>query len=80
MCIRDRPNTLFMSASLAGSGLLILAGLWTPVAGTVVTVIEISRVLTAAQDPLVGLMTGTVGGALAMLGPGRWSVDAKLGN
>ena len=40
--------------------------------------IGILQVLTMAEDPLVCLMAGTVGGALAMLGPGRWSVDAQL--
>jgi hypothetical protein len=41
-------------------------------------VLDISQVLATAEDPLVCLMAGTVGGALAMLGPGRWSVDAQL--
>jgi len=71
-------DTTLSSASLAGSGLLLVAGLWTPLAGTVVAVIETSQVLTMAPDRLVSLLAGTVGGALAMLGPGRWSVDARL--
>ena len=66
------------SASLGVSGLLLIAGLWTPVAGAAIAIIEIARVLTLDPDPLVGLMSGTVGGALALLGPGRWSVDARL--
>lgn len=68
----------FISASLAGSGLLLIAGLWTPLAGTAVAAIEISQALTSAPHPLVSLLTGTVGAALALLGPGRWSVDAHL--
>ena len=71
------PTTL-TSASLAGSWLLLIAGLWTPLAGTAVAAIEVLQVLTMAEDPLVCLMAGSVGGALAMLGPGRWSVDAQL--
>jgi hypothetical protein len=66
------------SASLAASGVLLIAGLWTPLAGTVVAVLELSHVLTIAPDRLVCLLAGTVAGALAMLGPGRWSVDAQL--
>jgi uncharacterized membrane protein YphA (DoxX/SURF4 family) len=66
------------SASLAGSGLLLFAGLWTPVAGAVVALIEISQLLRVHEDPLVGLLAGTIAAALAMLGPGRWSVDARL--
>jgi len=66
------------SASLAASGLLLIAGLWTPLVGAVVAVFEISHVLTTGPDRLTCLLAGTVGGALAMLGPGRWSVDARL--
>ena len=73
-----RLQTTLTSASLAGLGLLLIAGLWTPVAGTAVAAIEILQMLTMADDPLVCLMAGTVGCALAMLGPGRWSVDAQL--
>ena len=71
------PVTL-TSLSLAGSGLFLLAGLWTPLAGTAIAMIEISRILTIDHDPLVSLLVGTVAGALAMLGPGRWSADAQL--
>jgi hypothetical protein len=39
--------------------------------------IEISRILTS-EDLFAGVLAATVGGALAMLGPGRWSVDARL--
>jgi len=66
------------SASLAAAGLLLVVGLWTPVAGVVVALIEISQVVRFDQHPLVGLLTGTIATALAMLGPGRWSVDARL--
>jgi len=66
------------SASLALAGLLLIVGLWTPVAGAVVALIEISRILRFDEHPAVGLLTGTIAAALAMLGPGRWSVDARL--
>jgi hypothetical protein len=37
----DPPlQTIITSASLAGAGLLLIAGLWTPLAGTVVVAIE----------------------------------------
>jgi len=71
------PVTL-ISASLAVLGLLLVAGLWTPVAGAVAAVIEISQLLSVAEHPLVSLLAGTIAAALAMLGPGRWSIDARL--
>ena len=66
------------SLSLAGSGLLLLAGLWTTLAGTVVALIQMSQILTIDSDPVVSLLAGTIAAGLAMLGPGRWSADARL--
>jgi hypothetical protein len=66
------------SATGTASALLLIAGLWTPVAGTVVALLAASHVLATVSDRLVCLLAGTVGVALAMLGPGRWSVDARL--
>ena len=58
--------------------MLLTAGLWTPVAGTLIASIESWQILTPAGDRWVALLLGTIGGALAMLGPGFWSVDARL--
>jgi uncharacterized membrane protein YphA (DoxX/SURF4 family) len=66
------------SATLALAGLLLVVGLWTPVAGAVVAVIEISQILRVDGHPVVGLLTGAIAAGLALLGPGRWSVDARL--
>ena len=66
------------SASLAVAGLLLGVGLWTPVAGAIVAAFEISQILRIDEHPVVALLTGTIAAALAMLGPGRWSVDARL--
>ena len=63
--------------SLAGPGLLLVAGLWTPLAGMAVAAIELFRIL-PSEDVFAPLMAATMGGALAMLGPGRWSLDARL--
>jgi len=73
----DPPATLTF-ASFAGPGLLLVAGLWTPLAGMAVAVIEISRIVTSDGDPFARLLTATIAAALAMLGPGRWSLDARL--
>ena len=74
----DAPLTVTLpSLSFAAPGLLLIAGLWTPVAGIAVAAIELSRILTS-EDVFAPLMAATMGGALAMLGPGRWSLDARL--
>jgi putative oxidoreductase len=74
----DAPSHMTLTAaSLAILGLLLVAGLWTPVVGAVVALIQISTLVTGGH-PLVGLLAGTIAAALAMLGPGRWSIDARL--
>jgi putative oxidoreductase len=75
----DPPiTTAISSAFLAGFGLLLIAGLWTPIAGTLVALLQIWQMMTITGDRWVPLLLGTIGGALAMLGPGLWSVDARL--
>ena len=59
-------------------GLLLIAGLWTPVVGAVVAVVPISQFLRVDEHPLVACLAGTIAGALAMFGPGHWSIDARL--
>jgi putative oxidoreductase len=57
---------------------LLLAGLWTPVAGVLMAVVELCLVLSHPSDPWMHVRLGVLGAALAMLGPGAWSVDAHL--
>lgn len=61
-----------------GASLLLFVGLWTPVAGQVVLVLEGWHVFSQPQDPWTHILLATLGGALALLGPGAWSVDARL--
>jgi uncharacterized membrane protein YphA (DoxX/SURF4 family) len=62
----------------AGAGILLLIGLWTPIAGTLVMLIELSSIFSQAGDPWIYVLLGTLGAALALLGPGAWSIDARL--
>ena len=61
-----------------GYALLILCGLWTPIVGTLIALLETWQILTVTEDRMVGLLLATMGAALAMLGPGWWSADAHL--
>ena len=63
---------------LLAAGILLIAGLWTPIAGTSVALTEIWKLLTLHGDKPLWLMLATTGAALAMLGPGLWSIDARL--
>ena len=66
------------SACLASSGILLIPGLWTPIAGTVAAFIVLGQMLTGAGDRSAPLLLGSIALTLAMLGPGVWSVDARL--
>ena len=61
-----------------GAGILLLAGLWTPVAGLLAAVIELWCAFSPAGDMLTHILLMTLTIASALAGPGAWSVDARL--
>jgi len=61
-----------------GIGLLLLVGLWTPVAGTMLAILALWHAFLNAANPWLFVLMGILGGGLALLGPGVWSVDARL--
>ena len=71
-------NVTIPAILLLGAGILLIAGLWTPIVGSSIALIEVWKMLMLAGNKPLWLMLGTVGAALAMLGPGLWSVDARL--
>lgn len=60
------------------TGVLLLGGLWTPVAGILVVAIESWTAFSKPGDHWNQILLGTLGAALALLGPGVWSIDARL--
>jgi uncharacterized membrane protein YphA (DoxX/SURF4 family) len=58
--------------------MLLLAGLYTPVAGGLVAVIELWNAFSQSGNLSTHILLGTLAAALAFLGPGAWSVDARL--
>ena len=71
-------NVTIPAMLLIAAGILLIAGLWTPIVGASVALTEIWKMLMLHGDKSGWLLLGTVGAALAMLGPGLWSVDARL--
>jgi putative oxidoreductase len=71
------PGVLLFQALSIALGLLLLAGLWTPVAGTLVAAEALWNVF-ASGHPWGWIMLATMGAALALIGPGAWSIDARL--
>jgi hypothetical protein len=67
-----------LSVLQGAAAILLIIGLYTPIVGTIVAVFEGCRLVIMPADRLVYLLLASVGAALAMLGPGLWSVDARL--
>ena len=60
------------------AALLLCAGLWTPIAGSMLVGLAAWTAFSRVDDPWALLLLAAVGVALAMLGPGAWSIDARL--
>ena len=65
-----------------GAGILLLVGLWTPLAGglaaTVKVCIAFLRYFSHSGDPWIPILQAVLSAVLAMVGPGAWSIDARL--
>ena len=74
--------TLVLEILGAGSALLLVVGLWTPVAGSLTGIVNVwiacSRHFWHSGDPWTAVIPAVLGVALALIGPGAWSIDARL--
>jgi uncharacterized membrane protein YphA (DoxX/SURF4 family) len=57
---------------------LLLTGLWTPLSASLVAAVGLWSGLASRDEPSKTLLLMAIGVALVMLGPGAWSVDARL--
>jgi len=64
------------------AGILLLIGLWTPVAGALATIVKVwlalSRYFSHSGDSWIAVALAVLSTVLAMVGPGAWSIDARL--
>ena len=75
----DPPlNVTILAVLSIGAGVLLIAGLWTPIVGICIALIQICKMMMLSGDKWVWLLLAAAGAALAMLGPGLWSIDARL--
>jgi putative oxidoreductase len=76
----EKPQTLLLilqSIACAAASLL-LVGLWTPIAGVAIAVLELWTTMSRMNGMESAVLLATLGAALALLGPGSYSIDAKL--
>ena len=62
----------------AVAAILLLIGLWTPLVGVLIAVAELGLAVRNPAEPWTYVHFATMGAALAMLGPGGCSLDARL--
>jgi putative oxidoreductase len=61
-----------------GAGVLLVVGLWTPIAGVLAAVVELWSAFSQPGDRLTHILLVTLCAAVALVGPGAWSLDARL--
>jgi putative oxidoreductase len=74
------PPTLHLPLQILGwlTAPFLAVGLWTPFAATLQVLITLPGALLSASAHPELLLRAVLGVSLAMLGPGAWSVDARL--
>lgn len=79
-CLSATPVCTFVVRKSVGAcaGILLIVGLWTPIAGMVLAGVEAWIALSAADGAGVAIGLAVLGLTLAMIGPGAWSVDGRL--
>jgi uncharacterized membrane protein YphA (DoxX/SURF4 family) len=60
------------------AGIFLLLGLWTPISGALATLTELWIGLTRTGQLRSTILLATVALAIAILGPGARSIDARL--
>jgi uncharacterized membrane protein YphA (DoxX/SURF4 family) len=69
-------GSLAFASTIPGG--LLLIGLWTPVVGILTALLEALMILKTIEEPKEGILLICVCAAIAMLGPGCWSIDSVL--
>ena len=72
------PITRVRDWLAGGGGLLIISGLWIPIVGVLVALTELWTAVSQHSVPEWHVLIAALAASLAMLGPGAWSLDARL--
>jgi putative oxidoreductase len=59
------------------TGVLLLLGFWTPIAGGVATILETILAFSRPDGAWESVLAGAIALSLAFLGPGAWSLDSR---
>jgi putative oxidoreductase len=73
---RFAPNLPYLIAAIAG--IFLFLGLWTPVAGITVAIVGVWLFFACSAHSLTAIIVAILGATVSMIGPGMWSIDARL--
>ena len=78
----SRDCTIVPDFIEAAGGMFLLAGLWTPIVGALIALDELwiafSLDTPQPDSRLIHIFLAVLTAGVAMLGPGAWSIDARL--
>ena len=79
-CAVETPGGAVAAPQVIGvlAGILLIAGLWTPVAGVVTACDEAWVAFSSPGHAVIPAALAVLAVTLALIGPGEWSVDARL--
>jgi putative oxidoreductase len=81
LAVRE-PVNIGRDLVAAIAGVFLATGLWTPVIGTLITLdelwIALSTYSSLRDSPWIHVLLAVLTAGVAMLGPGAWSIDARL--
>ena len=70
--------SLLIGLAAIADAVLLIVGLWTPIAGCVVVSLAALEVLIGHDHPYPATLLAAIGAALVLVGPGALSLDARL--
>lgn len=72
------PASVAVHVLCAAMGVLLVLGLWTPIVAALAAIGAALYAFLSPGDANFYLLLAALSAALALLGPGAWSVDARL--
>jgi putative oxidoreductase len=69
---------LVVCAATVVAGVLLLFGIWTPIVGSILALFQIGMLVQGTSRSEDAILCAVIALAVAMLGPGVWSVDAAI--
>ena len=78
MRFQESDIALMLAVGDILTGALLSMGLWTPVVAVLASVLQLGLLPATSGTIEIHLVRASIGLCIAMLGPGAWSIDARL--